>query len=265
MATSILGALLFGDKKEKIQPYDPTTLAQAQANSIANNQATLPASEKLASDVNAYNQSELLKTLRSSIPGFDNIVKGVSGNIESGLKGEIPGDVSAAVQNNAAARALVGGYGGSGMAGDLVARDLGLTSYNITQQALKSSESWLATASQYLTAPRMDVSRSFVTPMQQFTADTDRSARMFNYGRYVDAIERQRKPWELAVKGLLDWIATTGESVAGAYAGNLSGMMGSGGGGGDKPTTTTGGGGGGGSIWGQGWTTQQYLDSRISS
>ncbi len=264
MATSILGQLLF-EKKEKPQPYNPPTLAESQAAAIAGNQASLPGAEKLATDVDAFNQAALMKQLRGSIPGFDELISGITGNLESGLKGEIPKDVQDQVQNSAAARALAGGYGGSGMSGNLVARDLGLTSYNIAQQALKSSEAWLQTASQYLTAPRMDVRSAFVTPMQQVTADTERSSNMFNYSRYLEKLRIQPKPWQKAVEGLLDWIATTGESVAGAYAGNLGGMMG--GGGGNQPSTSpTGeGGGGGGSIWGQGWTTQQYLDSRIST
>lgn len=231
MATSILGQLLF-EEKEKPQTYKPPTLAESQAASVAGNRAVLPEAERLGSEINRYNQDELLKALRGAIPGYDELVAGISGNIASGLKGEIPDDVSDAVQNSAAARALAGGYGGSGMSGNLVARDLGLTSYGISQKALDSAQRWLVTGSQALTAPRFDVSRAFVSPVEQFRADTEREGNMFNYRRYLEKIRITPEPWEKAVEGLLDWVATTGLSVASMGVGNIGGMMGGQGGGG---------------------------------
>ena len=256
--TSILGQLLF-EEKEKPQPYNPPTFAESQAASVAGNRAVLPEAEALASDVNRYNQAELMKALRGSIPNFDEIVGGVTKNITSGLKGEIPKDVQDQLQNFAAARGL-GSTGvdlfGSGFGRNLVARDIAKTSYEISQQAIKSSESWLATASQYLTAPRMDVSRAFVTPVQQFQADTEREANMFNYRRYLEKLRVQPEPWEKAVEGLLDWIATTGTSIAGAYAGNIGGMAG---GGGQQP-----GGGGGGGAGPSGFAGGPYSTDRMA-
>lgn len=200
----------------------------------------LPEAERLGTEVNRYNQAELLKALRGAIPGYDELVADISGNIESGLKGEIPSDVSDVVQNSAAARALAGGYGSSGMFGNLVARDLGLTSYNISQRALDSAQHWLQVGAQSLTTPRFDVSRAFVSPVEQFRADTEREANMFNYRRYLEKLRVQPEPWEKAVEGLLDWVATTGLSIASAYTGNIGGIMGGMGGGGGGNAATGG-------------------------
>jgi hypothetical protein len=59
----------------------------------------------------------------------------MSGNLLAGLQGQLAPDVSRTIIDAANARAFAGGFGGSPLAGNLTARDLGLTSKQIQDQA----------------------------------------------------------------------------------------------------------------------------------
>ena len=136
---------LFGSK-----PVVPTlpklNLGTEQGTAIQNNTQNLPGAENLVGKANQFSIDQINQMLEQAVPGYSGMVKTLTGTINSELHGQIPTDVSQQVQNSAAARAMGGGYGGSGAHGDLVARDLGLTSLNLTQQGLSSMESWTKTA-----------------------------------------------------------------------------------------------------------------------
>lgn len=219
---SILASLLFKDKPE-LPPLEEIDFGEEQRLSIANNQAALPAAQKLASEVNRFNQEEILKQFRNSIPNFDFKLEQVAKNYDAGLKGEIPGDVQDQVQNNAAARALAGGYGGTGMHGNLLARDLGLTSYDIAQKNMDSFSRWIGTAGQALNTPLYNVAGNFISPAQQAAFDVSERNTRWNYNWFKAQHDAQPEPWEQAVIGLLDWVANTGLSVATMGIGNVMG------------------------------------------
>lgn len=147
----------------KVPKFKPINIDAEQARAIGANATNLPASEAIASRVNAFNQSEYDKMLESTLPGYAGIKSRISKNISSQLAGEIPEDVSLAVQRNAASRSLYGGFSGSGMAKNLTARDLGLTSLDLTQQGLDSAQRWMSMAR----APQFDVSSMFISPQQR--------------------------------------------------------------------------------------------------
>lgn len=109
------------------------------AEAQANQQKLLPGAESLVRTEAVDRQKLINDLIEQSMPGFtEQRDKGL--NISSDLlAGNIPADVSEAVQRSAAARALGAGYGGSGMHRNLVARDLGTTSLGLQGQGL----SWL--------------------------------------------------------------------------------------------------------------------------
>ena len=136
---------------------------------------------KLGSEVNAFNQSELEKMLESAMPGYKNLVGGIASKIGGFLNGEIPKDVSDAIGRNSAWQSMSGGYGGSGMGRNLVARDLGLTSLQMMEKGVDVGSRWLATARGALTAPQFDVGNMFLTPAQQIAAKQgNANIEMFN-------------------------------------------------------------------------------------
>lgn len=121
---------------------DFPSLTGIMQNMVGANQAIMPDLTKMAGTINTYNMGAYqtkYEALRSQVADW-------FPNWQSALKGEVPADVSAQVQNSAAARAVGGGYGGTGLNRNLVARDLGLTSLAIQQQAQNSLAQWFARA-----------------------------------------------------------------------------------------------------------------------
>ena len=173
-ATSIIGGLvglgasLFGNKsKVKMPDWVSTDTTKEQAGAIAGNQQNFEAASRLSSNVNQFNNDELEKFLRRAIPGYDDIVNNSSALIQSGLKGELPADVAAAINQKGASKAIAGGYGGGGMGRNLVARDLGRTSYDITQNALKNASDFITRQRTVGVTNLMGPESMFLTPAQR--------------------------------------------------------------------------------------------------
>ena len=97
----------------------------------------------LASNV----QTQIRNMLINAVPGYLDLIGQSSDNVLSGLRGELSDDVQNEVQDAAAARAVGGGYGGSGLHRNLVGRDLGLTSKKIQDEALKQQLALVDSAS----------------------------------------------------------------------------------------------------------------------
>lgn len=120
-------------KKIKLPGWTQISPTQNQIDTAQGNLDALPSANEFAK---AANQSKLAE-LESLMGLSPDTLKQIGENIGSQAKGEIPTDVSDAVQRNAAVRSLGGGYAGSGMNRNLVARDLGLTSLQLTDRALR--------------------------------------------------------------------------------------------------------------------------------
>lgn len=170
-----------------------------QGKAISNNLAALPGAESLASGVNLFNQQQMQKMLENAIPNYSGMKADITTNIESLLKGEIPGDVAAAISRSGAAKSLQGGFAGSGMHGDLVARDLGTTSLALMQQGMSQAEQWMNVAAKLETPGLFNMSTMFLTPQQQLAFDTEERNTRFGY------------EWG---KNLMDWQTSTGYALA---------------------------------------------------
>lgn len=149
---------VFGGRPAPVNVRDATD--QAIAAALANYGDLT----NLASRSNTFNQNQILDQLRTALPGYDNLVSKSSDVIQDHLAGLIPADVQAAIQNNAAARSVGGGYGGSGLAGNLVARDLGLTSLDLQKQGLQEMLNQVSNTRSTATGPLFDMSSFMVTP-----------------------------------------------------------------------------------------------------
>lgn len=161
---------IFGSKPS-VPPWMPISLGGSQQTAIKSNQAALPAAETLTATTNAFTEQQITQMLEQAIPGYDAMAAQSSKNIGSLLKGEIPTDVAVAVQNSAAARSLTGGFGGSGLAGNLTARDLGLTSLDLMGTGFSMEQSWMNLANSIYAPHMMSVASMFISPEQQFQAD----------------------------------------------------------------------------------------------
>lgn len=228
IGTAIAGGLgAFGDKP-KVPKWSDISLAEEQRKSIAANTAALPEIENLASRTNAFNQEQIQKMLRASIPNYDSIVSGVSGNIDSFLKGEIPKDVADQIQTNSASRSLSGGFSGTGMSHNLNARDLGLTSLSLTERGVDSASRWLSSMGSLSAPGAFNAASLFITPQQQFSATFQNQDASFNAGWLKNQVKAMPDPFMKALGAAFindeSSITSALGSVAGASGGGGGGM-----------------------------------------
>lgn len=169
---------LFGSKPTvpQVQPVD---MGQAAIDAMRANQAALPAEEKTARQVNLFNQEQLNQMLAAA--GFDmpGMGKLASAGIGRELKGELPLGDLAQQELRSVAKSFSGGYGGSGMAGDLVARDLGLTETELFGKGLSSAESWMSAVDRIYAPGMMNLAAMQFTPQQGLAHATEERNTQF--------------------------------------------------------------------------------------
>jgi len=111
---------------------DPTSTAGA---AISGDIANLPALTELAGGINQFNTGQAVAPYIANLPGYQDMVKASSGNIEDLLAGKVPADVISIMQEQAAERGVGGGFGpDSPNTNAAYLRALGLTSLGEKQQ-----------------------------------------------------------------------------------------------------------------------------------
>ncbi len=240
--------------RKPVVPQVPVVdLGAEQAKAVQSNLAVAPEAGKLAT----LSQDQINKMMEMAIPGFANLRGQVSSNISSLLRGEIPGDVGQAVKQQGAARSLTGGYGGTGAANNLVARDLGLTSLGLTQQGQSSAESWIRNMEQLYSPSQALFTGMFITPQQQYAATSHERDLQFQQQWLQEQINAMPSPAGAAFK----------EAVYAALS-----IYGGGGGGShespySRPQNYGGGGAGGGpgAGGGIGWNAGNWQTTNVGS
>lgn len=119
--------------------------------------------------------------LERALPGYGKLRDKTTGVIGDWLAGKIPDDVSDEVMRRSAGRALYGGFGGSGMARNLTARDLGLTSLDLVGKGMDAASKWISNARSGIS--QFDVSSMFIRPefQAQFAAQERNSQFQRDY------------------------------------------------------------------------------------
>lgn len=205
--------------KPTIPDFKPIDVQEQQKKATAGNLSSLPGLQNLASQVNTFNQAELERMLATMIPGYAKMRDTISGNIQSQLSGQIPKDVSDNIQRNSAVKSLYGGYSGTPMGRNLTARDLGLTSLQLTQAGLDAATRWIGSAAK---APQMDITGMFIDP--KFQALFAQSERDSEFQRdYVSNMN----DWQHSTGYL--WgqdMRNTGETIKSLLSSYLGGMAG---------------------------------------
>lgn len=179
-----------------VVPNLPTLdLGTEAGKAIAANERNLPAAETLAGAANKFSQGQITDMLNATIPGYNQMTQTASSNIESMLRGEVPQDVQDAIARSDAASALTGGFGGTEASRSLVARDLGLTSLNLTQKGLSSAESWTRTMASIYEPSMMNVQSMFISPMQQYQTENEQNQQQFQRQWMENQIKAMPAPW----------------------------------------------------------------------
>jgi hypothetical protein len=201
---AVLGSLLKNAiggyaEKPRVPNFEAVDANAEQLAAIAGNQAALPGAQKLAEQTNAFNIDQLQKALASIIPGYSSIQGKQSDIVQAMLRGELPRDVQDAVQQAAASRAVGGGYGGSGMNRNLVARDFGRTSFDLTQQGIDTATRWMAQTASMAAPSMMNVTSMFLTPAQRIQHSVNERNAKFNVDWTKNQIKAMPDPWRQAL------------------------------------------------------------------
>lgn len=217
---SMVGGLL--QSEPQVPKFNPIDTTKQQGKAVAGNITNLPDIQKLAGQTNMFNQEQLDKMLESAIPGFHKMLGDSRDRISGFLKGELPQDVVDSIGRSAAFKSLSGGYGGSGMARNLVARDLGLSSLQLMQSGLDAATRWLTTARQTAVAPQFDPSSMFVTPAQRIGVAEFNTTGQFQRDWMKNQLDAQFSTGTIVGQGLTDigqGITGLATSAAGSAAG----------------------------------------------
>jgi hypothetical protein len=228
---AIAGALIGGaigafGKKPVVPDLKPIDVNATQKQTVAGNAASFADIAKLATQVNTFNQDQLDALIDRALgPG---VRQQIQGTITSQLRGEIPDDVQRAIQRGVAERTASGNaFGGGGFSRNITARDLGLTSLQLTQQGLSSAESWLSRA----TAPQFDVTSMFFTPQQRLAFEQQQQSAQFQRDVMAAGVEAAPDPATAALGQEIDRFfntaASAGMMMAGGGMGGLAGGGGS--------------------------------------
>lgn len=242
MAKSILGALLF-DRKPVVPELPEIDAQGAQTQAIAGNLKSLPQLKQLGSRVNRFLSEEISKAAERIMPGYSKLLQTGTEAIQSGVEGNLPEGVADNLRRFAAELGVGSGTVGSQFddfrAVDLYGREVDKHFWN----SISAADQWLSKARS--ATPTFDFTGMFISPAQQISVDQYNQQTQFQHQWLKNQLKAAPEGWEAAVQGLLDWVATTGLNIAGAYAG---GGMGTGGQPGQSP-------GGGNSGW------QSYISS----
>ncbi len=212
---SYLGAILGGTKKASVPTLTPLDLSTEQQKAAAGNIAVAPDASRLAN----LTSDEMLALINKTFPGFGDTSKTISKNIQSEVEGKVPADVQAQLALSDAGKSLASGTAGSGMARNLVARDFGLTSLDLTNRGLSSAESWLA-ASERLMAPAESVfTGMFVSPGQQASFDVNERDSAWNVNWLKSQIDAMPDPQKEA---LGEFVGGIGDAAASMFVGSAA-------------------------------------------
>jgi len=235
--SSILGALIEkwmgGTPKKPEVPEAPNIdLSRTLFDVDAANLANLPGASQLASRTNAANFSERQKYLQG-VPGFG-LLNQEADILHDWSQGLLSPDIQQSVQDTQAAKAWGGGVSGSPFSHNWLARDLGLTSLGLQQQATSMIPSFV-NSSANLTMPHLfDPASTFATTPEALQTgmfnENNRFSTEWLRNQIAALPDPSKKLLADAVASIPDWINQMGRSVVGSYAGMIGGGVGGGGG-----------------------------------
>lgn len=217
---SMIGGLL--EEQPKVPQFIPINTTKEQGKAVAGNVENFSAISNLAGQANMFNQEQLNKMLEMAVPGYQSMVSGIGGRIKEMLSGELPKEISDNIGRNAAYKSLTGGFGGSGMSRNLVARDLGFSTLDLIGKGIDAGSRWIATARQSTVAPQFDVSSMFITPAQRIAVTEFNRTGQFQRDWMDNQLDAEYSTGTIVGRGLADFgqgITGLATSMAGSAAG----------------------------------------------
>lgn len=213
------------DKKKKqgaqgmIYGWDPLDTTAITDEALLGMSKNFGSASALGTQFNDYYSGELKKLLETAYPGYASQLGKYADTTSSMMRGEIPMDVSNQVFRSGAGKALMGGYSGGGLHSNLVARDLGTTSYGIQQQGMNR---FAAVPGTFPRANPVDIS--------QLTGPTPNQLVAIREKESANKLRMLLSTYGMPTMGdaMGSWMQSTGGALMGAGS---SGMLSGGGGG----------------------------------
>jgi len=227
---------IFGSKPS-VPSLTPIDYSQVQKDAVAGNIGVAPLAGQLATQTNSLNQAELNRLLAGAIPDIAQIQQNVSKKLASETAGILSPDDQAAVERSGIAKSL--GHAGGSMAGEWVGRDIGLKSWQISNEAMTSAERWIQLSRQSLMPGVMGVESMFVTPQHRLAQTTEERNMQFERSWLQNQVTAMPSPVAHGVWQAIDsYIHSYGG--ANSYAQTQYPGMGTSDGGGFTPSTASG-------------------------
>lgn len=197
-------------------PTAPTVdLTGEQKANAESNTASFKAAKELAQQFNDFMSQQVQARLKQNMPYMQGLEDQAAANYAKQLRGEISDSDAASAQRRSAARAL-----GSGMnVGALTARDLGLTQFQVQNQAQQGVTGFLGGMAQLKNAPLFDFSNIFMSPSQRIGYQFQNKENDWKVQNMKNQMAVQPEPWMRALAGLGDSLTN--------YATSAGGIMGS--------------------------------------
>jgi len=160
----IAGGLM--KKKPKIPTYKPVDQTAEQEAAIAANLASFDSAKQLADQTTMADQDRLDSILARTMPNYKEMLAGSGRAIQDMIAGNLPNADQNVLMRKAAERSGALGIGGSSAGRKLTARDLGLSSLQMTQAGLNSFNALSSNLRQNYTVNPMSTASMYVTPSQ---------------------------------------------------------------------------------------------------
>lgn len=179
----------------------------------------IPKFNQILNRTNQTQNNQFQQQLLRTSPNLIQNVRRQGRNTSDFLRGRIPADVLAQVQRGTAEQSLFGGFGNSGMARNLTARDLGLTSLDLMQRGQEGLGFQLG-ATQSLNPYRADVLNLLMTPQQLLATEIGQNqfgTNVYNQNRMNSASVANQRAQMIA--GLMQ--AEEDAKATGVNTGNI--------------------------------------------
>lgn len=215
---SLAGGLM--KKGPKIPTYKPVDQTKEQQAGIAANLASFDKAKELADMTTTADQDRLDAILQRTMPNYREMIGSAGGAIQSMIAGELPMADQDMIMRRAAERGTGLGLSGSAAGRNLTARDLGLSSLQLTQAGLGAFNQFSSNIRQNYTVNPMSTAYSF-----QSGADRIRNAINENQFAYQAAVGKAQSD---AANSWQNKIAGTVSSLGGmAMGAGMQGYVGS--------------------------------------
>lgn len=228
LAAGVAGSLL--SKGPKLPKFKKTDQTAEQGKAISSNLQHFDKAKELADRSSEADQDRLESIISRTLPGYKDLIASGGNAIKDMIGGRVPIQDQNQILRRSAEKGSALGLSGSAAGRNLSARDLGLTSLQLTQSGLQQLNPFLSTVRSTSTVNPMATSSSFISPEQRIQNEMQQNQFAFNADTQA-AISKSKNSTRNKFAGML---STAGGMAAGGgfnkILGNVFGSTGKSGG-----------------------------------